>query len=344
MPLVTKKLIERASEEQVQQIDHYTKRVTDFLTGFNTIKYALAFGTIFTQHNKVSDALYGAQKKNAKIENLTAAVSYALNDLSYVGSWLVGAVLVQRGQMGFGQLVAFANLVGFLTWPMTSMTTRLPTLIGGAKAATVIREFLAAPVTGTAATHQVSMQPALASFAHANFMPDGKPVLQDINLNLASDKKYLMVGASGSGKSTLVQMLLGEIQPTNGHVQLLGEAASSLARADVYGNVGLLAQKGYIFTGTVRDNVTLFAPTYSDAAIETALVRAGLASWLAKHSLDTPISDRGPELSGGEKQRLSVARLFLRGYNFFCFDELTTGLDPHIADALLRDIYEFKVH
>lgn len=337
LPYLTKKAIANASAAQVAEIERYTKRITDLLGGFTTLKYALAPAALIGQHYQANCKMLAAQQKNEKINQITSGLAVFFNDVMTLMIWVVGAMLVRRGQMGMGQLVAFANLTGFMSWPLAQLTQSIPTIIGGGKAASLIGAYLDEPVKETgdapALTPQVQINAKKLGLTIANH-----EILADVDLTLDQHCKYLLVGASGSGKSTLVRLLLGEVSPTAGTLTLLGQAPTALSRTDVYRRIGLMAQKGYVFDGTVRDNMTLFSGGFDDAAITTALKRAGLADWLAQHSLDTVVSEAGAELSGGEKQRLALARLFLRGYDFFVFDELTTGLDPHIADQLQKDI------
>ncbi|WP_461226025.1 ATP-binding cassette domain-containing protein [Lacticaseibacillus suihuaensis] len=392
LPYLTKKAITNASAKQVAEIERYTTRITDLLGGFTTLKFALAPAALIGQHRLANRKMLAAQKDNERINQITSGLAIFLNDVTTLMIWVVGAVLVQRGEMGMGQLVAFANLTGFMAWPLTELTQTIPTIIGGGKAAAVIGEFLDRPtqaddapaliggtvgdpmnvtagsvasaadgetsgdrVAGTttvpvsdglpAAAAPVAAPTTAATASRVTARASGlgltigdRRVLQGVDLVLDQGKKYLLVGASGSGKSTLVRLLLGELAPTAGELTLMGAAPASLPRTVVYSRIGLLAQKGYVFAATVRENMTLFTEGYADAAIVAALTRAGLGPWLADHGLDTLVSEAGAELSGGEKQRLALARLFLRGYPFYVFDELTTGLDPHIADRLQKDI------
>ncbi|WP_179394467.1 ATP-binding cassette domain-containing protein [Lacticaseibacillus absianus] len=339
IPFLIKGMLNWASDAQVAAIDAYTAKATDLLSGFDTLKFALAGQRAAQQHARVDAALVGAQTRNTRLEAISFGVSTMLNDLTYMAAWFIGAVMVQRGQMDMGQMVVFSTLTGYLTFPMMSLTQDIPRLISGARAARSLAAFIDAPLPPVAGTAQPQAAAVLATLHHASVTVDGQAVLTDLNLTWAPHDKVLVVGASGSGKTTLIRLLLGELAPTSGDAYLLGAPATALARATVYQQVGFLAQAGHIFTGTVRENLTLFAPVDTDEPLRAVMRRAGLDAWLAAHSLDTPVSDTSPVLSGGEKQRLALARLFLRGYAHYVFDELTTGLDPRIAAALQRDLF-----
>ncbi|WP_125703789.1 ATP-binding cassette domain-containing protein [Lacticaseibacillus daqingensis] len=338
-PFLLKKVLSRASDEQVAAIDAYAAKATDLLSGFATLKYALAGPAAKHQHEQLNAALFNAQTRNTRLAATSFAISAMLNDITYMAAWFLGAVMVQRGQMDMGQMVVFSTLTGYLTFPMMSLTQDIPTLIGGARAAQKLAAFIDAPVAAAAGTAQPQVTTPIAALRQAGFTAAGRDVLAALDLTLTPGQKVLLVGASGSGKTTLVRLLLGELAPTEGTATLFGVPATALARAAAYARIGFMTQAGHVFTGTVRENLGLFSDTYSDAAMSAAMQRAGLGPWLAAHSLDTTVGAADPTLSGGEQQRLALARLFLRGADYYVFDELTTVLDPHIAAGLLRDLF-----
>ena len=247
--------------------------------------------------------------------------------------------MVRAGQMDMGQMVVFSTLTGYLSFPMMSLTEDLPTLIGGIQAARQLELFIASP-NAKARSQALPQLHAELACIDASYAVGGQTILNHVKLQLTPGQKVLLVGASGSGKTTLVRLLLGEVMPSQGEALLFGAPAAELARHAVYQRIGFMAQAGHVFTGTVRENMSLFTESFTDEAMTTALKRAGLSGWLTAHSLGTMVSADSPLLSGGEKQRLALARIFLRDYSYYIFDELTTGLDPHIAAGLQRDLFD----
>ncbi|WP_204122855.1 ABC transporter transmembrane domain-containing protein [Lacticaseibacillus mingshuiensis] len=338
-PFALKKILNAASDAQVAAIDRYTAKATDLLAGFDTIKFALAGRSARREHARVNNHLVQTQLRNTRIEAISFGVSTLLNDLTYIAAWFIGAIMVQRGAMDMGQMVVFSTLTGYLTFPMMSLTQDIPTMIGGMRAADKLAAFLKTPVSVETSASVVSLTQPLVSLDHASYTLADQSVLVDLNLTLPPTAKVLVVGASGSGKTTLLRLVLGEIAPTSGRADLFAQPASELPRSSVYGEVGMLVQSGHIFEGTVRENLSLFTQAFSESQMTAAMTRAGLGEWLARHGLDTAVSEANPILSGGEKQRLALARLYLRHYDYFVFDELTTGLDPHVAAGLLHDLF-----
>ncbi|ERL65848.1 ABC transporter ATP-binding protein [Schleiferilactobacillus shenzhenensis] len=341
LPFITKKFLENAKAGVVDQLDKYTSHVTDFLQGFTTVQYALTQPIFFRRHQQVNQKLTTAATRDVKVQKIIGGLSNAFSDVLYFGTWLMGAWFVQQKQMDLGQLVAFSQLSGMLNWPMNSMIRYLTELYGGRKAASELQTFLEKKPTATAAamTPPTITDPFIVS-RRLNFQIGDQAILQDVSFRLGATEKVLLVGASGSGKSTLVRTMINEVQDYTGQLTINGHDLKQLNRLALYRAIGIMEQHGYVFHGTVRENASLFDPRFTDDQIRTALDRAGLREWLAEHSLDTPLSDKGPELSGGEKQRLALARLYLRGYQYFIFDELTTGLDPNIAATLEHDLFQ----
>lgn len=338
-PFLLKKALQQASEAQVTAIDRYTAKATDLLSGFTTLKFALAGQAAARQHDQADDALVAAQTRNTRIQAISNAISSVLNDLTYMAAWFVGAIMVRAGQMDMGQMVVFSTLTGYLSFPMMSLTEDLPTLIGGIQAARQLELFIASP-NAKARSQALPQLHAELACIDASYAVGGQTILNHVKLQLTPGQKVLLVGASGSGKTTLVRLLLGEVMPSQGEALLFGAPAAELARHAVYQRIGFMAQAGHVFTGTVRENMSLFTESFTDEAMTTALKRAGFSGWLTAHSLGTMVSADSPLLSGGEKQRLALARIFLRDYSYYIFDELTTGLDPHIAAGLQRDLFD----
>lgn len=337
-PFLVKKPLEHAKDEVVAAIERYTSRVTDSLSGFTTIAHALAQPPFRRLHQTASADVRRTSTREQQVQKITSGMSDFLGDVMYLGTWLVGAYFVREGQITLGQLVAFSQLASFFNWPLASLTAMLAEFYGARKVANQLAE-LAQPndpdPAESAETAKLTLTNPLIAAKNAAY----HDVLHDITLNLAPNQKYLLVGASGSGKTTLMRLLLGELTATDGEITLSGERADKLAPAAVFGLIGELEQQADIFAGTVRDNVTLFSANYADDLVEAALRQAGMSDWLALHDLDTMVDRTSPLLSGGEKQRVALARLLLRHYQFMVLDEMTTGLDPQIADRLQQDIF-----
>lgn len=166
-----------------------------------------------------------------------------------------------------------------------------------------------------------------------------EPVLRGVDLELGSGERVAIVGPSGAGKSTLAMVLLRFLD-YSGSVELSGTQLRALDGDAVREEVGLLTQDAHIFDTTVRENLHLGAPRATDDELRAVLARVGLAGWLTHlpRGLDTDLGPHGAAISGGERQRLALARLLLAERRLLVLDEPTEHLDPQAADALTDDL------
>jgi ABC-type multidrug transport system fused ATPase/permease subunit len=164
--------------------------------------------------------------------------------------------------------------------------------------------------------------------------------LRGADLTLAPGQHLALLGRSGSGKTTIAELLVRFLDPDRGRARLSGADLRTLAQRDLRARVTLDRQDAYLFASTIRENVRLARPGADDAAVETALRRAGLGDWVAglPAGLDTPVGEEGAAVSGGERRRLTLARAFLADTPVLVLDEPTAHLDRATATALMTDL------
>jgi ATP-binding cassette subfamily C protein CydD len=172
-----------------------------------------------------------------------------------------------------------------------------------------------------------------------------RPALSDINLVLPAGARTALVGRSGAGKSTLVSLLLRFMDPTSGRIAVNGLPITELPIEVWRENVALVPQQPNLFHGSVHENISLACPAATREEVERAAELAGAAEFIARlpRGYDTQIGERGSRLSGGEAQRLAIARAFLKDAPLLILDEPTSSLDP-TSEALIRAALERLMH
>ena len=166
------------------------------------------------------------------------------------------------------------------------------------------------------------------------------PALSGISFRVARGETIAIVGPSGAGKTTLVKLLVGLYRPKSGHIYYNGTAEDQVAIEDLRERIGFVTQDTQLFSGSIRENLRFVRPNASDEECLEVLRQASVEGLLgrAERGLDTMIGEGGVKVSGGEKQRLSIARALLRRPELLVFDEATSSLDSLTEEEISQTI------
>ena len=170
---------------------------------------------------------------------------------------------------------------------------------------------------------------------------EDKPLLTDVSFTVPGGKMYAIVGPSGSGKSTIINMIPRLYDTIDGNVCISGVNVRDIDLKYLRSNIGIVTQDTYLFNGTIRDNLLYANENATEEDIIDACKKANIYDFLMKQpeGLDTPVGNRGLKLSGGEKQRISIARVILKNPKILILDEATSALDS-ISENAIQDALE----
>ena len=206
----------------------------------------------------------------------------------------------------------------------------------------------------TATSEPVPSRPShLGEITHVHFHnvtfghnPENGYAVKNITINISSGETIALVGPSGSGKTTLVKLLLGLYKPDEGQVLYNNLESTAINLNELRMQLGLVSQDSQLFSGTIRDNLLFVKPGASDEEILSVLNKASCQNLLkrAAKGIDTTIGEGGIKLSGGEKQRLSIARALLRNPRLLVFDEATSALDSLTEEEISKTIRELSTN
>ncbi|HJQ39770.1 MAG TPA: ABC transporter ATP-binding protein [Thermoanaerobaculia bacterium] len=186
------------------------------------------------------------------------------------------------------------------------------------------------------------------AFEHVSFTyPSANtPSLESVNLDIREGETVAFVGPSGSGKTSLVKLLVGLYRPTSGRLCVNNTDLADIAADDLRGRIGLVTQETQLFAGTIRDNLLFVNPAATDAECIEVLRQAAALPIIERggKGLDTKIGEGGIKISGGERQRLAIARALLRQPELMIFDEATSSLDSITEKAITETIRDLTTH
>ncbi|MBR0408773.1 MAG: ABC transporter ATP-binding protein, partial [Clostridia bacterium] len=260
--------------------------------------------------------------------------------------YLVGGILMmQYGQdITVGDITVMVSLLGRMYGPVNQLLNIQVEWIRSMALFTRIFEYFDLPVEIENAPDAIVPKSADGSveFQRVNFSYDPeRKILHDVSFTLQAGHSVAIVGPSGSGKSTIINLIPRLYDCQEGRVLFGGTDVKKLDLSFLRGHVGIVSQETYLFNGTIRDNLLYAKPDATEAELIAACKKANIYDFVQKQELglDAVVGNRGLKLSGGEKQRLSIARVLLKDPALLIFDEATSALDS-ISEAKIQEAIE----
>lgn len=309
----------------------YTSTLKDSLGGFSVIKSFKAETQMLRIFKDVVKKLGKAQCKAEKAKILVQALSVIAGVVTQFGVFIVGAYLALSGKgVTAGTIIIFVQLMNYILAPIGT----IPTCMAERKAAKALIEKIAGILNTNVREEVKTEHKKLEHSIEINNLSFGydaeKQILNNINYSFDMGKKYAIVGASGSGKSTLLNLLMAAHQDYSGTICYDDTDLREISSKSLYDIVSVIQQNVFIFSASIRDNITMFSDFPRDE-VEHAIELSGLSKLIAERGEDYICGENGSGLSGGEKQRISIARSLLKKSQVLLVDEATAALDAHTA-------------
>jgi len=338
LQLPFQRIIEKSFREGAQK----NALLVEAITGMETIKTSMAEGQIQKRWEEVVGLNAKSTSRARALSNFSISFSQWSAQLVSVAIIIGGVYLISEGEMTLGGLIACNILVGRAMAPLgavAAMLTRLQQSRMALKSLDLLmRQPNERPVDREFIQAQ-NLQPSL-SFENVHFQyPNSQtPALNGVTLQINPGEKVAILGRTGSGKSTLGRLTMGLYEPQQGSVKLDGIDLRQLHVADLRHHIGYVSQDNYLFYGSIRDNIAFGAPYVDGAAILSAANLAGVTDFVKGHpaGFDWQVGERGMNLSGGQRQAVTIARALLLDPEILVLDEPTSAMDNN-AEVVLRE-------
>lgn len=284
---------------------------------------------------------YRAAVRAARLTAAATPAVQAAASAAFLVVLVVGGARVAAGQLGLGDLVTLLLFATYLVVPLSNVLEGLTALKTAQGALQRVRDVLDVPTelvtaagsgrtsTVARATTPGASQPNALRFQDVTFAYDGRPALDGVDLEIPYGARVALVGASGAGKSTVLALTCRFYEPDGGYIEIAGKRVDELSLAASRQLVGLVEQHSPILFGSVRDNLLLAAPEVDDDRMAAVLDDVNLRAFVdaLPDGLDSPVGEHGSFMSGGQRQRLAIARALLADPALLLLDEPTSALD-----------------
>ena len=324
VPFIFEKLIEKRQEELMNIRNEYTSSLQEFVNNFNLIKF-FKREIIFQKINQDKSIEYrNASNTKETLSKTIYVLSFASSLAMYLGCMLVGIWLVFKDRITIGQVIESI---------MTSFKSSKPVQN---KIMNFISEERSVEVEDEFEFNNLKLNNISFKYPTSD-----KYVLKNLDFTFEKGKKYIIIGESGTGKSTIFKILQKQEIATEGEVQLNNKNILDITDSTYYSKIGFATQDTGIFTASIKNNISLFDNKPVDKTIIEQLGLNTLINSKPK-GIDTVISSEDKSISGGEKQRIAIARLLNENFDCILLDESTSSLYKNSVDIVEECILSKK--
>lgn len=313
-------------------LEEITSVTKDLFSGFEVIKGFNIGSKINTIFKNSSNTVESTKKKCSILESIIKGFSLSFSVTVYLGVLILGGYLMYKGEISVGTAIIIIQLSTHIVGPVKTSISLINQIKSVSLIADKIDEIL---YDSCEDIEEVSLPKFENSIEIKNLdfsYTNDRKALNNINLTFEKNKKYAIVGESGCGKSTLIKLLMRYYKDYNGDILIDNKDIHKIFSNDLYKNMSMIQQNVFMFDDSIKENIKLFA-NYSDEEVLSICDRSGLSNLISRlpDGINSLVGENGNRLSGGEKQRIAIARSLINNTKILILDESTSALDNETA-------------
>ena len=357
VPKFTVKPVAEAERDYIEKSENYTISLKEIFSAFDLIKSYNLQEKIEILHRNANTGYKKASFKDMCMNGFMGSLGDLLSNITYIGVFFLGAVLVLLGFFKISVIIAASQLVVFIVYPLSNLTHYITSLLASKAVIKELDEILNLQENDSSLKDleaktffEDSISFENMSFSYPQESEDDDenrsafPALKNINLTIKKGEKVLIVGESGSGKSTLLSLLYKKFTGYEGLIKIDGTDIRKIPDAAYFKLVSVVHQSPFIFDDTIKNNIALYNEDISDERIKEACKKAGLQRFIdgLPLGLETRIGEGASKISGGEKQRIAIARALVKDSPILLMDEATSALDKETGTEIENTVLSQK--
>ncbi|CAN5560532.1 ABC transporter transmembrane domain-containing protein [soil metagenome] len=316
--------------------------------GLSSVRMVHAFGREEWEVNQFQGQAHQSLQANLRLTLTNVNSALVISSLMALGTaamYYIGTLHVLAGTLSLGSLLVFSAYLLMLYQPLESLTYTTWAMEGAAAGAQRCFEVLDRSDDVVDRPHALVLPRTSGAigFDGVDFgYSDDQPILRGIDLHIEANQIVAIVGGTGAGKTTLLSLVPRFYDPTAGRVALDGHDLRDLARKSLRSHIAIVLQDTLLFSTTIRENIAYGRSGATDEQIRSAAHRAQADEFILRmpHGYDSQVGERGAHLSVGQRQRIGIARAFLKDAPILLLDEPTSALDPTTEAAIMETVKE----
>jgi len=340
---VFKEPYKKLNEEQMQQSSVLNSQIIEGLRAVETIKGNANEETEFENIEREYIRLLRIGLRGGMLSNIQGSISSLVQTVGNLALMYIGVMQVINNEISLGSLMAFITLSGYFMEPVGRLVQLQLQIQEANISMKRIAEILDSEIEQEDGSYQnVEKIEGDIEFINVTFRyGNRKPVLKNISFRIPKGKKVALIGSSGSGKSTIAKLLLKYYEPENGEILIDGVDISEFSNSSLRKAISYVPQNVELFSKSIYDNIRITKMNSTLEEVKEAAKQAGAHEFIKRLPLQyyTYLEESGNGLSGGEKQRIALARAFLKKSEFYILDEPTSNLDFATESIIFDMIY-----